>query len=78
MYQAVLYDPESDRLVTVEKGSPIGSGRVVENVDGSCVTIREPGAKSGAGGEGGASRVLRLHDEPLDAPIVEKKGGSKP
>src|SRR5690606_37850712 len=40
-YSAVLYDPDTDRLVVVAAGESLAEGRVVEGVTASGVSIRD-------------------------------------
>lgn len=41
-YRAILYDPQSDRIVTAVEGQAIGP-RVVESVDAGSLVLRGPG-----------------------------------
>jgi hypothetical protein len=64
VYQAVLFDPDADKLYTVREGETLGT-RTVERVDPTGVDLKDDA--------GTRSLALKAGKEPLAAPTKGAK-----
>ncbi len=66
-YQAIVYDPESDALLTLDPGQMMASGRGVGRIDAKGVEFHD----------GGVVRMLALREEEVPAFLGQRPNGDR-